>query len=528
MDSPYEAEAVDFGKLLGVLRRRLPLIALCAVVVATAAFAYSRHQAKEYTATASLVFSENPLTQQVLGLTPGSSSSQFARQASNVELVGLGDMAAKTASGLGGGLTEQKVAESLSIAGQGESDLVAVSATATSPALAAQIANTYTRQFVAEQKAANHRYFRSALVLVEKQVAALPAGQRFGTAAAALQDRAQTLRLLDELHYGDVQLAGQAVPPTSPSSPKTLKNTLVGGMLGLLIGLGVAFLFERLDRERRSRESDELERIYGRPVLGAVPKSAALGAARAGDRLSRTELEVFQLICARMRFFNPYRDLRTVLVASAAPGDGATTVARRLAEAAARMGSRTLLVEADLRKPMLAQQIGLSVGPGLADVLMERASLRNAVQSRGAAGFGAGALDVLVGGSKVSANAAGLIESVAMDAALAEVRESHDLVIIDAPPPTLLSDAFGLLGKVDGVLIVSSAERSGHELAKRLSQTLERSRATPIGIVVNRVRAADAGHYADVYGDDELGDALATEISANGIAAVDARAPIET
>lgn len=294
-------------------------------------------------------------------------------------------MAAKTASRLGRGMTEEKVAKSLSITGQGESSVVDVAATATSPMLAAKIANTYVRQFVAEQQNTNHRYFKSALALVNKQLAEFPPNQKFGASAAVLQNRVQTLRLIAALKYGNVQLAQEAAVPTIPSSPKTSMNTLLGAVLGLILGLGLAFVLERINRDRRVTGPEDLEVTYGLPLLGTVPESAALARSaknmgvRAG--LPPTETEAFHMIRARLRFFDVNHNLSTVLVASAAPGDGKTTIALRLAEAAAGMGSRVLLVEADFRHPTLSQQLDIESGPGLPDVLIGAVSIDEATQS---------------------------------------------------------------------------------------------------------------------------------------------------
>ena len=134
----------------------------------------SKRQTKKYTATASLSFNINPLNQQIAGISASSSSSNLlAQEASNVELVRLGDTATKTASLLGHGLTGGTVSESVSAAGKGESGVVSVSAIATSPVLAAQIANTYTREFVKEQQSANRQFFKAALTLVNRQLAEL-------------------------------------------------------------------------------------------------------------------------------------------------------------------------------------------------------------------------------------------------------------------------------------------------------------------------------------------------------------------
>jgi G-rich domain on putative tyrosine kinase len=108
-----------------------------------------------------------------------------------------------------------------------------------------------------------------------KQPAALSPKERAGTAGLALQDRAQSLGVLTELRNGNVEVAQAAAVPTSPSSPKVSRNTILSGALGLLLGLGVAFLLERLDR--RIRTPEDLEAIYGLPLLGVVANGLEAG-----------------------------------------------------------------------------------------------------------------------------------------------------------------------------------------------------------------------------------------------------------
>jgi capsular exopolysaccharide synthesis family protein len=525
-------------QVVAVLRRRAPLILLCFVLAAGGAFAYSKHQPKKYTATAVLVFNNNQLSQQAAGLPTSGGGSQQAQQSTSLKLILLGDMAEKTASLLGRGLTKDSVRGSLSASAQGESNIVNVSAVANSPTLAADIVNTYTGQFVKEQQNSNHAAYASALKLVNKQLAALSPKERIGNAGIALQNRAQSLGVLAELRSGNVQVAQAAPVPTAPSSPKTSRSTILGAVLGLLIGLGLAFLLERLDR--RIREPKDLEGIYDLPLVGVVPESKALSGAarREGDApalLPPGEAEAFHLIRAHLRYFNVDRDVRTLLIASAAPGDGKTTIARHLAGAAARMGSRVLLLEADLRRPTLARQLDIKAGPGLADVLIGTVSLSEATQvlelgspaNEGARGH---SLDVLVAGAVLPPNPGELVESHAMETLLERAKLSYDLVVVDTPPLTAVSDAFPLLRKVDGVVIVGRVGRNRRDVAERLHHTLTGTGAPLLGVIANGFKTGQ-GSYGYAYNYSyapERQSAPPVDASPNGATAAPSEQPVPT
>jgi polysaccharide biosynthesis transport protein len=534
MDAEQTNQSLEL--VLGGLRRRAPWILLCLVLVTAAAYGFSKREQKKYTAAASLVFNDSQANQQAAGLQAVSVNNQQAQENTNLKLVQLGDMAEKTASHLGQGETKEKIKEALNISAQGESNIVNVAATAASPTLAAAIANTYAKRFVFEQQESNHKYYASALGLVNRQLAALSPAERAGTSGLALESRSQSLGVLAELRNGNVQIAQAASAPTSPSSPKTARNTALGAVLGLLLGLSIAFLLERFDR--RIREPKDLETVYGLPLLGVVPESGALSrSARgtaSGGALTANEAEAFHLIRAHLRYFNVDKELRTLLVASAVPGDGKTTVARHLASAAARMGARTLLVEADLRRPTMAQQFEIHSGGGLADVLIGAVAMNDAIQSISLDRPGNDAsrtrtLDVLLAGPVLPPNPGELIESRAMENLLDGARSTYDLVVIDTPPLTVVSDAFPLLGKVDGVIIVGRVGRNRRDVAVRLHETLLAAGAPLLGVVANGFKAGRLGSYGYGYSYDyspaKPEQPSGVLVSPNGVASPEAQVP---
>jgi receptor protein-tyrosine kinase len=181
------------------------------------------------------------------------------------------------------------------------------------------------------------------------------------------------------------------------------------------------------------------------------------------------------------------RDLRVVVIVSAAPGDGKSTVARYLAMATATVGSRVLFLETDLRRPMAAKYFGIQRAPGIAEVLIGEESLDSAVQyvefgSRQRTKIG---LDVLVAGAVLPPNPPQVMESQAMASLLSDAKERYDLVVVDTPPLVLLPDAFPLLRQADGVLIVSRLGANRRDVAARLRETLASVDAPVIGVIAN-------------------------------------------
>ncbi len=215
------------------------------------------------------------------------------------------------------------------------------------------------------------------------------------------------------------------------------------------------------------------------------------------------------MLRANLRYFNVDHDVGSILVTSAAPGDGKTTVAWNLATAAAELGGRVLLVEADLRHPGIAQGLGMREARGLSTVLAGEASLEGALQEvplpDRQSGRGTRTVEVLLSGP-LPPNPSDLLESDAMGELLSAAQQGYDLVVIDTPPMSVVSDAIPLIKNVGGVIVVGRAGKTTRDAAARLNEQLVNLKAPFLGIVVNGLKSDGEGYgygygYGTTYGE---------------------------
>ena len=290
----------------------------------------------------------------------------------------------------------------------------------------------------------------------------------------------------------------------------------MNGVLGLLVGLALAvmaaLLMERLDR--RLRDDGDAEEAYRLPILGQIPESKTLRTAGGGMATAPMDAEAFQMLRARLRYFNVDRELRSVLITSVGPGEGKTTVALNLAVAAARSeGFSVLLIEADMRRPQLATRAHVLPFPGLAEVLSNNVPASEAIQAVPASDRRAGRLDILVAGS-APPNPYELLESHRMEAVLKQFVEQYDLVIIDSPPNSIVSDAIPLMQRVSGVMVVSRLRQTTRDGAAALREQLASLKAPTLGVVVNGAELESSEYYSYGPPSEALGKSF--EFGGNG------------
>jgi capsular exopolysaccharide synthesis family protein len=504
-------EGTTLSDVAAVVRRRWALIALCFIVVVGASIAFSLVREKEYSASTSLLFRDPEFDTTLFGSTFAPALDPARESATNVELVSLDIVAARTASELGD-LTPAEVEDKIEIEEQGQSDVVEITATDPDPDRAAEIANTLAREYIDFRQAADREKVEQARELVEDELAEVEASGGSERELSELQRQIDSLTVLASLQTGNAELVQPAQPPRSPSSPKPVRNGLLGAFVGLLLGFGLAFIVDRFDR--RLRDPDEVGETLDRPVLGLIPESDWIGAGRSKQtEMPVLEIESFRSVRANLRYFNIDREVKSVLITSALPGDGKTTIAWNVAAAGAGVGVRTLLIEADLRRPMLAQRLGVDPTRGLSRVLAGRASLHDEVTQAPVVDSTNGAgepryLDVLLAGA-LPPNPADMIESEHMRALISEAERSYDAVFIDTPPTSLVSDAIPLMGEVDGVIVVVRLGNSTRAALERLRDQLTNLGAPTLGVVINSMPERRAYGYYRGYASPVAGRARA-------------------
>jgi Mrp family chromosome partitioning ATPase/LPS O-antigen subunit length determinant protein (WzzB/FepE family) len=483
----------DLGALLRMLRRRFLLILLAPIVALGVAYVVAKQQQKQYTATAVLLFKPLLLDVQLTGLPlQVQSSDPTTEAATDIGLVTLPQVRNRAARLLRNAYTADYLKNNVSVAQQGKSQLVDVKGSAPTPIAAAAVSNAMATAFIGYERQNLVSSINDAIANVQKD---LNAGGNTPLQKAVLRNNVTKLTELKAVQPDNVALAGTALPPTSPSSPKTTLDLVIGGIAGLLVGIALALIAEQLDS--RVRRAEEVEDALNLPVLATIPRSRVM---KRGEPLSPADLEAFRLLRTNLRYRSGGRDIRSVLLTSAGSGSGKTTVALHLAAtAAAVVGGRVLLIEADLRRPRLSNLLGLPEEHGLSTALAESTPLEAAVvtvpgsqRSNGAGPDGDGDLpgsfDVLTAGPP-TAHASELLSTRQMGELLRTASEGYDLTIVDGPPPGLVSDVIPLIKQVDAVVLVARLGRENSPELKRLRAQLRDLGVEPVGVVANFSRA---------------------------------------
>ncbi len=293
-----------------------------------------------------------------------------------------------------------------------------------------------------------------------------------------------------------------AVPNPNPSSPKIVVNVLIALLLGGLLGIGGAFLVDYLDDSIKS--ADDVERATGLATLGAIPKMRLDSGKSQIYSLATlvyprsSVAESFRALRTNLEFTGIDAPIATILVTSPLPREGKTTVATNLAVAFAQAGHRTVLVDADLRRPEVHKFFALDNRRGLTSILRsDDISIADV-----ALGTEDANLRIVTSGPPPP-NPAELLASTRMTVILERLKRSAEIVIIDSPPVNLVTDAAILIRQVDGAILVVDAGHTSRTAVRRAADSLSRVGGRVLGAAMNRGSAASASGVYGYYEDEK-------------------------
>ncbi len=284
-----------------------------------------------------------------------------------------------------------------------------------------------------------------------------------------------------------------AQTPTAPASPKPKLDIALAVLVGLVLGLGFAFLREMLDNT--VKDSDELAAHSALPVLGMVPWDKRATTVPISFRADPhgTRAEGFRQLRTNLQFVDVDNPPRVIAVTSALPQEGKSHTALNLAAALAEAGQRVCLIEADLRKPSLAEALGIVGDVGLTSVLIGRATIAEVVQTVG------DNLEVLVSGG-VPPNPSELLNSEAFRHTLRSVRTRVDTVVIDTAPLLPVADGAQIASLADATVLVVRAGKTTREQITRAIEALANVDVTPVGVVLSMAQSQrGSGYYYQGY-----------------------------
>lgn len=294
-----------------------------------------------------------------------------------------------------------------------------------------------------------------------------------------------------------VQLDAAKVPG-KPIQPLPLRDVPIGAVSGLLIMGAIAFLVEYLDDTLKTPE--DVARALGLPVIGMIgemdyEKGEAPGVYVAENPRSPIA-EAFRTLRTNLEFAGVDRPIRSLLVTSASPSEGKTTLAINLAASLAQGERRVMLIDADLRRPAVHRYLGIPNRSGLTELFRPRPG-DMLIGSSAVNTWGDPALNVITSGS-LPPNPAELLGSERMCQILEELKEMADIVVVDGPP-FIVADPVVMASRVDGVLLVIEPGGTKVDIAQGVVEQLQRAGARVVGVVLNPISRKRAHYYYGKY-----------------------------
>jgi capsular exopolysaccharide synthesis family protein len=507
---------------LRTLRRYWVMIVLVAAVCAGAAYAISTLQTKSYKATATLAVHDPAQDLPSIGGVGQTNRTPLQVAAEHAPKVTRNAVLEQVKRELNSPLGLNGLKDLVDIEVDPNSFVVSITAEDPDPEGAAAIANAFAD---ADEKLTTTQVrqgFKEQAQELTKEY--IQRGQvKDPTSRAIYVNRLSNLQGLS-VTATPVQVNEQAQKPDSPVSPKPIRNAIAGGVIGLLLGIALAYIRQFLDR--RLRDSDDVEEAVGhQPIMGRV-RTEALGHTGSGADASASlgpldplDEEAFRKLRENVRYLAVGDDLRTLAVTSAVAEEGKSTVAACLAVANAAANKRTLLVECDLRRPVFSERFGIAEKPGLTDFLVGAAQPQEILQqisvpSTGVDnGPGITPLVCITAGSPVP-RPADMLSAPLFHDFIAQVSDAYDCVIVDCPPLLPVADALEVVPLVSAVILCVRLNRTTRDQARSAAEALGQLPPRPLGVVLTDDESPEesyAGYYDYRRYRDVDGPAVASE-----------------
>jgi Mrp family chromosome partitioning ATPase/capsular polysaccharide biosynthesis protein len=472
-------------RYLRVLLEHWKLVVACVVIALLAAGAYVVTAPKRYRASAQMLISPIPTNSGYLsGLSLLHSSGIPVTDTLNgASLITTIPVAEAVIKQLQLNETPTTLLASVTATPVGQSSLVAVSATSTSPARAQHVANAFVTQVVATRTATLHQQLGTLIPALREELKTETPAQQTDSGLPAELAQLQQLAATND---PTITISSLAQLPTAPYTPKRKLALIAGFLVGLLIGIAAAFAIDALDP--RLRRESQIPDVVGFRVLARIPNFKGARRGRLGKHpgpmlpgeLPPSAREGYRVLRMVLDRGASGTASRCYLLTGSSPSEGKTTSAINLATSLAQTGARVLLLELDLRRPMMSRSLGIKPTRGTEHVISSRTRLEDAltlVRSGGAD------LEVLA----VSSPNPQLADSLSYDIVaplLAEARRLADYVVIDSPPLTSVIDALPVVNVVDAVVVVARLGITPLSRMTRLRDLLLAEGASVAGVVL--------------------------------------------
>ena len=502
-DAPRYSSLRDY---LRVLRERWALIAVTTIVVGGAAFAYTATQEKTYESQATLTPRQRSADIGLIGSSAGPPASPQALTAELAAMAERDSISKRVKRALDSPLSVGQIAAKVSASIDAQTNLVQLIASDRSPDFAAELANAYAEEVQKEALDAERSQISEAIALVKEQLKDAKRGA-LPDEIVILEERLNRLETLKGI-TNPVQIVSAAAAPGSPVSPRPARNSALGLLAGLFLGIILAFARDSLDT--RLKTPREIEEHFGLSRVGQLTETALGRTPLPGDgkrRLDPIDLEAARIIRTNLDALDRDDSIRTMVVTSPLPGEGKSTVAMALAWASAIAGKLTLLVECDLRRSVLAERLGLHPTPGLTDAMLGNAEPKNVLQpvdlgvatgGTGGASISGGSRFVTITAGTPVADPAEILASNQFAEFLAQVRGAYELVILDTSPLLSVVDTRELLQLADGAVVCARSYQTTRDQARATREALESTSIEFTGLVVTGLKLRDddySGYY---------------------------------